>query len=121
MDEAELAKKARRRRGWKTVRARRVRDPDGSRLAAKVDPPPRRPTRLWTWAVVSHNGCHPYLHVQPQSTRQQAVELASKLNVLHGGHNFLVRRVVYELHLPREAGATPGLPIPRTASALGRL
>lgn len=116
MDEVELAKKARRRRGWTTVRAR-----DGSRLAVEVDPPPRRPTRLWTWAVVTRSGCHPYLHVRPLSTRRQAVELARDLNVVQAPQKFYARRVVYELHLPREAGATPSLPILRMASALGRL
>lgn len=102
---------------WVTTRAR-----DGSRLAMKVDVAPgRSPVRLWTWAVVSHNGAHPYLHVQPQSTRVQATEFAAELNSALTKRAYFARRVVYELHLPRDGRATPGLPICRRASALGKL
>jgi hypothetical protein len=46
--------------------------------------------------------------------------MASDLNQGRG-RRYYVRRVVYELRLPSEAGAVPGLPIPRRVSALGRL
>ena len=101
---------------WFTMRAR-----DGSRLAARVPVTPRQPVRLWTWAVVSHNGVHPYLHISPQPTRAQADMLARDMNVGSGRRTHLVRRVIYELRLPSERESVPGLPICRRASALGRL
>lgn len=97
---------------------------DGQNLACRVEIV-RRPARLWTWAVVAKTGCFPYLNVSPQPRRSAAVELARDLNARARQEGirvrYLARRVIYELHLPSEAESTPGLPISRRPSALGRL
>lgn len=106
-----------RRRGWVTTRSR-----DGSRLAMRTEEGPRRPpVRLWTWAAVWRSGTFPYLRVSPASSREAAAARARVLNAGISRDLCVVRRVVYELHLPGDASATPGLPICRRASALGRL